>query len=164
MNAPSEIEGSDLPDSICSRVVATPSGKTEPMIFSAKGPHNIVGIAKLVENPITIEKNECIMNETSIGKPCFEQTNYLNITLNDASKFDTLAIYGDEGCVATFAPKCLFKPVEPGNVIPQPSFPFARFQNGNDSVTINFSLNNSESSFNVRFLLPSFNFIIISIT
>nr|CDS31462.1 diagnostic antigen gp50 [Hymenolepis microstoma] len=147
MNAPFEVEASDLPDSICSRVVAIPSGKTEPMIFSVNGSPKADGIAKLVKTPITIENDKCIMNGTSIGEPCFNQTNYLNITLNDASIFDTLFIYGIEGCVATFAPKCLFKPVEPGNAIPQRSFPFARFQNGSDSVTINFSLNNSESRF-----------------
>nr|CDS30608.1 hypothetical protein HmN_000935300 [Hymenolepis microstoma] len=51
MNAPSEIEGSDLPDSICSRVVATPSGKTEPMIFSVKGsPRSI----KFADSHITL--------------------------------------------------------------------------------------------------------------
>nr|CDS34202.2 diagnostic antigen gp50 [Hymenolepis microstoma] len=147
MNAPFEVEASDLPDSICSRVVAIPSGKTEPMIFSVKAPSRVVGIADLVETLIKIESGKCIMNGTSIGEPCFEETNYLNITLNDVSKFNTLLVIGGGSCAATFAPKCLFKPVEPGNVIPQLSFPFARFQNGSNSVTINFSLIKSKSSY-----------------
>nr|CUU97768.1 hypothetical transcript [Hymenolepis microstoma] len=53
-------------------------------------------------------------------------------------------------CVANFVPNCIFKPVEPGDVIPQVLFPFARFANGENSVEVKFSINGSESNVNIR--------------
>nr|CDS25856.2 Taenia soluim Excretory and Secretory Product(TSES)38 protein [Hymenolepis microstoma] len=107
------------------------------MVFTVEGAPHAYGIANRAGALITIEKDKCIMKKGN---------DYVNITINDASKFDQQLVFGNDTCVASFAPECLFKPVEPGNVIPQRSFSFARFQNGNNSVTINFSLKKSESS------------------
>nr|CDS31984.1 diagnostic antigen gp50 [Hymenolepis microstoma] len=74
---------------------------------------------------------------------------YINITIDDVTKYDQLLVYDDiDLCVANFVPKCIFKPVEAGDVISEVSFPFARFANGANPVEIKFSINGSESNVN----------------
>nr|CUU98335.1 hypothetical transcript [Hymenolepis microstoma] len=84
------------------------------MVFTVEGAPHAFGIANRAGALITIEKDKCIMKGGLIGEPCFNKTDYVNITINDASKFDQLLVFGNDTCVASLAPECLFKPVEPG--------------------------------------------------
>nr|CDS31985.1 diagnostic antigen gp50 [Hymenolepis microstoma] len=147
INALFEIEGRGLSHSTCSRIIATSTGKTEPMIFSVSRPQYILlyGQSKLF--PVTIESPDCKVHDTVVGNPCKNESDYLNITIDDVTKYDRLHVDDKRGiCIANFVPKCIFKPVKPGNVIPQVSFPFVRFANGGSSVEIQFSINGSESN------------------
>nr|CUU99347.1 hypothetical transcript [Hymenolepis microstoma] len=65
-----------------------------------------------------------------------------DIQLIAANEIQTiLSVFGEQRCcIATFVPKCEFKPVEPGDLIPQAAFPFAKFVKGKRSVNITFSV------------------------
>nr|CUU98267.1 hypothetical transcript [Hymenolepis microstoma] len=57
---------------------------------------------------------------------------------------------GKRRCIATFVPKCEFKPVESGNIIPQVSSPFAKCVEGKLKVNITFSVKGLNSISKVR--------------
>nr|CDS30100.2 hypothetical transcript [Hymenolepis microstoma] len=78
---------------------------------------------------------------------------YLNVTINDVTLFEELRVHGLQfDCIAKFVPKCQFKSVKPGDIIPEVSFPFVRFAKGMSSVHLNFSIKgvNSTSSMDLR--------------
>nr|CUU98192.1 hypothetical transcript [Hymenolepis microstoma] len=130
---------------MCSRVVALPTGKTEPMIFSVGGNVHIQLSMGELFHIIKIRNDTCYIGNKSIGEPCYKQKEYVNITINDVTNVTQLHVEDNSRlCVANFAPKCQFKDVEEGDVIPEASFPFARFEGGSDSVKVNFSVKRSE--------------------
>nr|CUU97770.1 hypothetical transcript [Hymenolepis microstoma] len=97
---------------------------------------------------ITIQNGVCYKRTELIGQPCYQYDDYLNITLNDATSVEELRVYGSKYmCIAKFVPNCQFKSVEPGNVIPQVSFPFVRFEEGMSSVTFKFSIKGKDYKF-----------------
>nr|CUU97841.1 hypothetical transcript [Hymenolepis microstoma] len=67
INAPYEIEGIGLPNSPCSRIPATPNGKTEPMVFSVVQSQHAFVYEPTNTFPIAMQNHTCMMNETSIG-------------------------------------------------------------------------------------------------
>nr|CUU97769.1 hypothetical transcript [Hymenolepis microstoma] len=116
-------------------------------VFSAIGTPYIYVFSKYKEFRVRIESPNCKVNDEVVGNPCKQESDYINITIDNVTKYDQLLFYDSRDvCVANFVPKCIFKPVEPGNVIPEVSFPFARFANGENSVEIKFSINGSESN------------------
>nr|CUU98346.1 hypothetical transcript [Hymenolepis microstoma] len=87
------------------------------------------------------------MKDTVIGNPCCKETDSISITIDDVTKYDRLHVDDNRGiCIANFVPKCIFKPVKPGDVIPEVSFPFARFANGANSIEIKFSIKGSKNN------------------
>nr|CDS30970.1 diagnostic antigen gp50 [Hymenolepis microstoma] len=79
------------------------------------------------------------------------------ITINDTAQFKSLSVAGGKRrCIATFVPKCEFKPVKSGALIPQAAFPFAKFVEGERSVNITFSVKGLNSTSKVRLYMNSF--------
>nr|CUU99960.1 hypothetical transcript [Hymenolepis microstoma] len=135
------VEVSDLTDSTCSRIVAKPSGKTDKMKFSVGSLSNIEVEFKGVMERISIVNGVCTINGESVGEPCFANSDDVIITINDTAQFKSLSVAGGKRrCFATFVPKCEFKPVKSGALIPQAAFPFAKFVEGERSVNITFSV------------------------
>nr|CDS32640.2 diagnostic antigen gp50 [Hymenolepis microstoma] len=117
------------------------------MFFTAPKSQYVYVIAQYEKSLVTIDSPNCKVNDAVIGNPCKRESDYLVMTIDDVTKYDQLLVYETEGmCIANFVPKCMFKPVEPGNVVPEVSFPFARFANGANSIEIKFSINGSESN------------------
>nr|CUU97780.1 hypothetical transcript [Hymenolepis microstoma] len=149
INALSTIKGKDLPDSTCSRIIATPNGKTEPMY--------ILLYEQSKYFPVTIGSPNCKVNGTVGRNPCKTESDYINITIVDFTKNDQLLVAVIKGtCIANFVPKCIFKPVKTGNVKPQVSFLLARFANGENSLNVKFSINGSESNVKANLCFNSF--------
>nr|CDS30973.2 diagnostic antigen gp50 [Hymenolepis microstoma] len=142
MFAPFGVEGST-----CSRIIAKPSGRADTMRFSVGSHPRIEAIFKGVEEKISIANDVCYIKGVPIGKPCDDIPDDVIVTINDTAQFKTLTLAGRQRrCIVTFVPKCEFKPVESDELIPQASFPFAKFAKGKSSVNISFSVKGVNST------------------
>nr|CUU97781.1 hypothetical transcript [Hymenolepis microstoma] len=140
INAPLAIEGSDLSGSKCSRIVAKPFGKSDPIIFIAYKNSDLRGRRDGREKSIDIKDARCYIQDELIGDPCYRNSEYFNITVNNVEKFEEVQLFSLENfCIVKFVHNCEFKAAKPGEVVPQESFPFVRFERGNSFVSINLS-------------------------
>nr|CUU98795.1 hypothetical transcript [Hymenolepis microstoma] len=147
LSASLEEEDSSLPYSTCSRIVATPFGKSDPLIFDANARSALYVKEKQDRVPISIKNNGCCEEDKLIGEPCSINPGCLNVTISDVTKFEELRLLGiTSACIAKFVRKCQSKSVEPGNTIPEESFPFARFEEGKNSVQINLYIKGMNST------------------
>nr|CUU97842.1 hypothetical transcript [Hymenolepis microstoma] len=73
INGSFEAENPKLPYSICSRIVAKPSGKTEPMIIIKEGKSPIEVRDDSGTDEMLIENGVCKKDGSEIGKPCDSQ-------------------------------------------------------------------------------------------
>nr|CDS27909.1 diagnostic antigen gp50 [Hymenolepis microstoma] len=141
INVPFGIEASDLSASKCSRIVAKPYGKSDPIIFVAHEDDEIYVTMNSGSGIIKLNGDKCYVEGKLVGEPCYRNSGYYNITINEVEQFEEILLTSSEGvCVLLFVPNCAFKTVKPGEVVPQVSFPFARFVKGNNSVIIHFSI------------------------
>nr|CUU97779.1 hypothetical transcript [Hymenolepis microstoma] len=117
------------------------------MKFSVGSLEYIEVDVKDVKKSISIVNGTCTINNESIGKPCGANSDEVIVTINDTSQSKYLFVIGKKRrCIATFVPKCEFKPVESGQLIPQAAFPFAKFAEGKRSVNITFSVKGLNST------------------
>nr|CDS32646.2 diagnostic antigen gp50 [Hymenolepis microstoma] len=153
LSASLEEEDSSLPYSTCSSIVATPFGKSDPLIFVGNGRGALYGLGEQKTIFISLKNGGCYDGDKLIGEPCIINPGYFNVTINDVTKFEELHYVGVTSlCIAKFVPNCQFKSVEPGNIIPEVSFPFVRYEEGKSSVQINVSIKgvNSDSTMDMR--------------
>nr|CDS30098.1 diagnostic antigen gp50 [Hymenolepis microstoma] len=144
-------EDLSLPYSTCSRIVATPFGKSDPLIFDGDERSALFAVVNKERGYASIKNNGCYIDDKLIGEPCSKHSDHLNITINDVTRYKDLRVFGDKfDCIAKVVPKCQFKPVEPGEIIPEVSFPFVRFAKGMSSVHIKFAIKGVNSTSSVR--------------
>nr|CDS31567.1 diagnostic antigen gp50 [Hymenolepis microstoma] len=139
------IVAQDLNNSTCSRIVTKSYGKVGPLLFAVAPPRKIFYITNKTAYDIFIVNSGCYINGTLIGVPCSSSNEYYNITIDDVTPLDEIVGTGNGiSCIVKFVPNCTFKSVGPGDILPQSSFPFARFEKGQRSVEIKFSTNGTQ--------------------
>ncbi|KAL5103663.1 hypothetical protein TcWFU_002471 [Taenia crassiceps] len=126
-----------------SRVVGTPHGSPLPMHFRLPGGLGLRLLTKdNVESPISITEGVCHVNDSVWGKPCNNDAESTNVTVNDTSKQKALLLVGERGPFATavFVPNCSFPKPEAGHANLQTWFPLSRFRKGHSHVEVKFAV------------------------
>nr|CUU97977.1 hypothetical transcript [Hymenolepis microstoma] len=128
---------------ICSKIIATPNNKTEPLLIKADRLTTIFSGLNHRFDKIDIKDGECTIPMHHNWKPCNYKEDYINISMKNGPSMDQLVAMGTNyWCVLNFAPKCIFKHSQQDQLILEASYPFIRYAKGEESVKINLSIRN----------------------